>query len=183
MKTRASLCLTLFAAGAVACMGPVPTSDLAEPTFHEARFEQVRLTLATKAAPVEAPVVKTAKAAPKKKARPAPAPIEEVIDLALEEAADDELLPWLLSDASFNATIGDWSGVRTCVVSKRATTGGAFALEMSIDSDGKVKRTRVVEANAKASSVAPCVAAKAKRLDFEKYASNETTTRVAKFVF
>ncbi|MEQ9503011.1 MAG: hypothetical protein RIT81_39440 [Deltaproteobacteria bacterium] len=181
MKTRASLCLTLFAAGAVACMGPVPSSDLAEPTFHEARFEQLRLT--QKAAPVEAPVVKTAKAAPKKKARPAPQPIDEVIDLALEEAADEELLPWLLSDASFNATIGDWSGVRTCVVSKRATTGGAFALQMSIDSDGKVKSTRVVEANAKASAVAPCVAAKAKRLDFEKYASNETTTRVAKFVF
>ncbi len=180
MKTRASLCLTLFAAGAVACMGPVPSSDLAEPTFHEARFEQVRLALARKAAPVEAPVVKVA---PKKKARPAPAPVEEVIDLALEDAADEELLPWLLSDESFNATIGDWSGVRTCVVSKRATTGGAFALQMSIDSDGKVKSTRVVEANAKASAVAPCAADKARRLDFEKYASNETTTRIAKFVF
>lgn len=179
MKTRTTLLsLTLLASGAVACMGPTPVEP-AEPTFHAARFEAVRL-VAKPAEPVApiAPVVKT----PVRRAAK-PAIVEEVVELALDEA-EDELLPWLLSDASFNATIDDWTGVRTCVATQRANTGGAFSVELSIEPTGAVKDAKVVDAsNATANAVAPCVAAKARRLGFPAYASNETTTRVAKFVF
>ncbi len=178
MKTRSTLLtLSLFAAGTVACLGPAPV-ELAEPTFHEARFTAVRFVAAPPPEVAPAPVVK------KKTVRRAPAPVvDEVVELALDEA-EDALLPWILSDASFNATIDDWTGVRTCVATQRVQSGGAFSVEMSIDNSGAVKSAKVVDAsNSTANAVAPCVAAKARRLGFPAYASNETTTRVAKFVF
>lgn len=92
-----------------------------------------------------------------------------------------------LSDSEFQAAIGTWRGVQSCLATNAARSddaSGALRLSFTIRADGAVVHSKVVDAsNTIAEILAPCVERQAKRLRFPAFAEAGEVTKVAKFVF
>jgi hypothetical protein len=184
MKMLAPIALVTLAAACGGPEGSLPTPDTkVAPQFVQERYltDDAIADVPTEADRLAAqllgeapkPAV-AARVARRPIVRPAPEPTEDF----------EEELPWSLSESSFLSTLANWSGVKTCVRAQRATSGGALRVALDITNTGDVQRARVLDtSNALASAVAPCVARKARLLDFPAFESDEEVTRIAKFVF
>jgi hypothetical protein len=95
--------------------------------------------------------------------------------------------PTSLSDYDFQYTVGNWSGVKSCLATN-AQRGeeikGAIAVAFTVGGDGTVKESKVIStSNERAETIAPCVEKKARHIRFPTFAGNDRVTKTAKFVF
>lgn len=179
---RRTLLLASLLISSVACDAPDVVRLAGAPAATAVRFDNTRYVTPTPTAAKKAKRVKTPVA--KKKVAPAKPSVWDDVDWETEAEAEDDYLPWELSEASFNAIVDDWTGVRNCVRAARATSGGALRMKFDIGNNGSVKSARTLDtSNALASVVAPCVERKARTLKFPPFEQDGGVQRVAKFVF
>ena len=91
-----------------------------------------------------------------------------------------------LSDGEFQAAVGSWRGVQSCLVENAGHVqerSGAMQVSFQIDAAGAVSDWKVLDTTTQvAQLIAPCVERKARRIRFPATPGAETT-KVAKFVF
>jgi hypothetical protein len=117
--------------------------------------------------------------------RPKPRRIHRIVEEE-EEVVDEG--PKILTDGAFQATIGNWRGVKSCVAEAEAArkedVTGALRVAFMISSEGEVLDTKVYDASSDSSrAITPCVERQAKLVRFPAFSAAESVTKEAKFVF
>ena len=122
-------------------------------------------------------------------AEPKPRPVRRRRPLVeeIEEGPMEPEGPTSLSDYDFQSTVGNWSGVKSCIATssqRGEEVNGALAVAFTVGADGTVVESKVVEtSNEHAETIAPCVEKKARHIRFPTFAGTEQVTKTAKFVF
>lgn len=119
--------------------------------------------------------------APKRARRARPQIIEDVSAPAVEEE-----FPTELSDRAFQSAIGNWRGVKSCLVAQQAQNKeveGSIRVSFVISGSGDVLEAKAFdESNASVKEISECVERQAKMVKFRPF-SGEDVAKEAKFVF
>ena len=109
--------------------------------------------------------------------------IERIDDEPMEEPRELGL-----SDYDFQTTVGNWSGVKSCLATSsqrgEEKLSGAIQVAFKIQTSGEVRESKVVGvSNEDAATVASCVEKQARHIRFPAFDGAEEATKMAKFVF
>ena len=159
-------------------LAKAPDPPKADPVVDDAALKDTLLGLNKKPEPVV-----EQQPAPRQHRRRVHRAIEEVEDLN-----DQPQDPTDLSDYDFQSTVGNWSGVKSCLATNtkrgEAKISGAIEVAFTISGEGNVVESKVVGfSNDDAATLVPCVEKKARHIRFPTFAKNEPITKTAKFVF
>lgn len=118
--------------------------------------------------------------------QPKPRRVKRAVRFETEETIEEA--PTELTDSDFQAAIGGWRGLKSCLLessaSRKEAVSGALRVSFVISSSGEVLDTKVFdESNDGVRAMSDCVERQARSMKFRSFDATEQVTKEAKFVF
>ena len=118
--------------------------------------------------------------------QPKPRRAKRVVRFEAEEPIEEG--PTELTDSDFQAAIGGWRGLKSCLLEsaqvRKEGISGAMRVSFVISSGGDVLETKVFdESNDAVRSMSECVERQARAMKFRAFTAADQVTKEAKFVF